>query len=208
MKPTLPWLLFIRACIISLHWITPLSVAICTFQLFYPRQLYLPIALQSWLIAETVFYIVVYFPLRRYLQRPAIHPELGTREERRTLFDRCTNTVPDPERYIHKWFMDSPSSDIKRENVKEFLWWAFLSSAQPNEAHEEEVEEYTLKTEHMLGRSFEPGRGKAKCLRLTVDEVKMYHRSLFWYFVSILCIEVFWSGLINHHCSVYLWWIR
>lgn len=208
MKPTLLWLLFIRACIISLHWITPLSVAICTYLLFSPRQLHLPIALQLWFFAETVFYIVVYFPLRHYLQRSAVHPELGTREERRTLFDRCTKTIPDAERYIQKWFMDSPSSEIKLENVKEFLRWAFLSSARPNETHEEEVEEYALKTEHMLGRPFEPGRGKAKCLRLTIDEVKMLHRSLFWYFVSILRVEGIWSELTDHHCSVYLWWIR
>ena len=49
---------------------------------------------------------------------------------------------------------------------------------------DEELEEYVDKFEMLLGRKLDPGRGKAVPLRLTIDEVKMLHRSLLWYLVS------------------------
>lgn len=185
MGPSTSEYIFIRACIIFLHWITPLSIALCAIIfVFKPNGLTLPLIVKAWLVLETIFYFVVYFPLRHHLQKPATHPELILREKRRVQFIRCMEDIPDPERYLSKWFMDSPSSEIKRENVKEFLRWAFLSTGEVNEADEDEVEEYTVATEEQLGRKFEPGRGQAKCLRLTLDKVTMTHRSLFWYLVS------------------------
>src|SRR4051794_26223014 len=103
-------------------------------------------------------------------------------------------SVPDPERYLSRWFMDSPPSQIKRENVKEFLRWAFLSINIVDEAYEDEVEEYTQMTEKFLGREFEPGRGSAKRIRLTLDKVNMLHRSLFWYLVKQQCSSWLTTG--------------
>lgn len=177
--------LFIRACIIFLHWISPSSILICAIAFVTkPRLSALSTALAFWLVLETAFYLLIYFPRKHYLQKPALHPELGMRGDRRRLFDRCMASIPDPEYYLVKWFMDSPMSEIKRENVKDFLRWAFLSTQEINEAEEKEVNDYTVATEKLLGTTFAPGRGKAKCLRLTFDKVNMLHRSLFWYFVS------------------------
>jgi hypothetical protein len=67
--------------------------------------------------------------------------------------------------------MDAPISEINRENVKEFLRWAFLDTGDHVEEHEEELEEYLGELEKLLGRKLEPGRGSAKCLRLTLDKV-------------------------------------
>lgn len=49
---------------------------------------------------------------------------------------------------------------------------------------DEELEEYVERFETLLGRKLDPGRGNAVPLRLTIDEVKMLHRSLLWYLVS------------------------
>lgn len=49
---------------------------------------------------------------------------------------------------------------------------------------DEELNEYVDKFETLLGRKLDPGRGKAVPLRLTIDKVKMLHRSLLWYLVS------------------------
>ncbi len=76
--------------------------------------------------------------------------------------------------------------EIRRENVKDFLRWAFLDTKEPYPTHDEELEEYVGEVEKLLRRQLEPGRGKAKCLRLTHDKVEMLHRSLTWYFVSYL----------------------
>lgn len=190
MGPSTSEYVFIRACIIFLHSITPLSIALSVIILVFRPSVFsistafsLSSVVAIWLALETAFYFVVYFPLKRHLQKPASHPELVPRRQRRLQFIRCMEQIPDPERYLSRWFMDSPPSEIKRENVKEFLRWAFLSAEEVDEAFEDEVEEYTQATEDLVGREFEPGRGKAKCLRLTIDKVNMLHRSLFWYLV-------------------------
>lgn len=82
--------------------------------------------------------------------------------------------------------MDAPASEIKRENVKDFFRWAFLSKSVPNKVDDGELEEFVREMEKLLGRKIEHGRGNAKCFRLTLGEVDMLHRSLVWYMVSFL----------------------
>lgn len=84
-----------------------------------------------------------------------------------------------------KWFRDAQTAEIKRENVKDFLRWAFLNMAEPDPVYDEELEEYVGGLERLLGRQLEAGRGNAKCLRLTLDKVDMLHRSLTWYLVGL-----------------------
>ena len=175
--------IFIRACIFVLHWIAPLSIFWCLVSLLYP-PFHLHWIFQAWATIETAFYLLVYHPRRIYLQRAATHPTPISRERRRALFCRCHQNIPDPERYLRKWFRDAPTSEIKRENVKDFFRWAFLNNGVPNIIEDEELEEYIRDLEELLNRRIEPGRGSAKCFRLTLDEVDMLHRSLTWYLVS------------------------
>jgi len=192
--------LFIRVCIFVLHWIAPLSVLLCAVLL--TTRPTVPLALAAWLILETAFYLLVYLPRKYYLQRPALHPELVPPEDRRRLFYRCLKSIPDPDQYLSKWFMDSPAWEIKTENIHEFLRWAFLNTQDVNEEQEQEINEYTEATENLVGRSFAPGRGSAKSLRLTFDKVNMLHRSLFWYLVSHGRRNLKSAYLTNHHGSV------
>ena len=75
-------------------------------------------------------------------------------------------------------------AEIKRENVKEFFCWAFLNKGVWSALDEEELDEYADKMEELLGRRLEAGKGPAKPLLLTLDDARMMHRSLIWYFVS------------------------
>ena len=126
------------------------------------------------------------------LQRAASHPETLPLQKRKGLFQLCLHTVKDPEHYLKYWFRGASLSDIKRENVKgkslaeslsklltrkELFCWAFLNKAAWGPDDDEELEEYADKTETLLGRKLEPGRGKAVCLRITIDEVKTMYRS-------------------------------
>lgn len=176
--------IFIRSCIFVLRGITPLSILFCLSSLVSPPQLPVLRIVQVWATLETAFYLLVYHPRKIYLQRAAIHPTLISRERRRVLFRRCHKHIPDPGRYLAKWFMDAPASEIKRENLKDFFRWAFLNAAEPNTADDEELEEYIGETEELLKIKIQPGRGHANCLRLTLDKVDMLHRSLTWYLVS------------------------
>ncbi|TIA20437.1 hypothetical protein D6C80_02436 [Aureobasidium pullulans] len=190
MGPSTSEYIFIRACITFLHWIAPLSIALSVAMFCYRPSRSEGFSLQAiliiWALLETAFYVVVFLPLRRHLQKPASHPKLVPYEQRRQEFIRCMGTVPDLDQFLSKWFRDSPLSEIKRENVKEFLRWAFLDIDDIDETYEEEVEEYVQMIEKNHQRKFEPGRGNAMCIRLTFDEVNLLHRSLFWY----LCVFV------------------
>jgi hypothetical protein len=148
------------------------------------RTLRLPLAIECWLTAEAVSYSIFYLPFRYYLQLPAIHPDPLSREEREKLFTRCWATVTDPEKYLSQWFRGARMEEIKRENVREFIQWAFFNTEQVAEEDGEEVETYLDETERLLGRELPLGRGNAKSIRLTLDSVGCSHRSLFWYFVS------------------------
>jgi len=175
--------IFIRTSICLLHLVAPLSIFYSLARwLTYPL-FHLPLILEIWLALEAVFYLVIYLPLSLHLQAATAHPTPVCRSDRRKLFRRCRDNVPDPERYLTKWFRDAPTAEIKRENVKDFFRWAFLNTGDPGPEHDEELEEYASELEKMLGRKLEPGRGNAKCLRLTLDKVEMLHRSLTWYLV-------------------------
>lgn len=175
---------FIRTCIFFLHLVAPLSVLYLAANVLARPPFRLPRVLEIWLALEAAFYCIIYLPRRVYLQKAARHPETPSCDDRRKLFRRCHDNILDPSRYLRKWFLDAPLAEIKRENVKEFFRWAYLNTGEPDPAYEDEVEEYVEEMEKLLGRRLEPGRGNAKCLRLTLDNVDMLHRSLTWYLVS------------------------
>ena len=97
--------------------------------------------------------------------------------------------MTDPEQYIRGWFKGADVKDIRRKDVKEWLTWAFFDRDWEDGKDEDEIEEYTLEIESMLRKRFRPGKGTVKSLRLTIDPVDMLHRSLLWYFVSILRMD-------------------
>lgn len=91
--------------------------------------------------------------------------------------------------------------------MKEFLLWAFFNRGGPPGDDDDELEEYVIATEQGLGKPIEEGRGKAMCLRLTIDNVDMLHRSLVWYFcvgfVDFLTyVKLLWYGFHFHRMAV------
>ncbi len=179
--------LFIRSCIFVLHLIAPLSIVHFLARWFVKIPFYIPRILEAWLTLEAAFYLLVYLPLRAHLQKPSsTAPPTLSREDRRVLFRRCHDNIPDPEEYLSKWFLGAAEDDIRRENVKDFFRWAFLDTRDPDPAHSDELEEQVGEMEKLLGRELLPGRSSTKCLRLTFDKVEMLHRSLAWYCVSYI----------------------
>ena len=185
---SLPEYLFIRTSIAFLRVITPLSVAYCIACVAYPPKSVVFRFLLAWAALESTFYLLGYLLRKQSLQQPAVHPTLVPETRRRELFERCYQTISNPEYYLAKWFLGGPAEEIKRENVKEFFRWAFLNTAHRDAAHEEELEHYADGVESLLGRKLPQGHGSAKCLRLTIDAVDMMHRPLIYYAVRSLCL--------------------
>lgn len=185
-----PKLVFIRSVILSLRLIAPAGVLYCLIfptvrpQQFFRRSLLLPFSI--WAISEFGFLLIAYLPLKLLLQQDAIHPEPPSRFERRLLFQRCLESVPDRETYIFGWFLGSPLSQIKRENLKEFYAWSLMNKKYEDIDNEEatELENYADQLEEKFGRKLESGSGQASSLRGTLESVYMQHRPLVWYLVS------------------------
>jgi pimeloyl-ACP methyl ester carboxylesterase len=177
---------FIRFCIVGLHYLVPLCLLYCALVIIFhgfrtALTSPVPLIIESIALAESLFFLVVYLPYSSFLQRNAIHPPAPSRAERAELFRLCNDNIADCEAYLQKWFLGSDPKEIKRENVKVFLLWAFFNRGGPPGDDNEELEEYVTATEKLLGRPIEEGRGNAQCLRLTLDRVDMLHRSLTWY---------------------------
>jgi hypothetical protein len=180
---------FIRACIFGLQSIGPLSILYCLTWILsngfdLVPAINVPPPFKAWAIAEAIFFVFVSILYREKLQYEAQHPPAPTRNERMELFDICNTNILEPEIYLKKWFLGAPAHEIKRDNVKEFFLWAFFNRDGAPGEDDDELEEYVVATEKLLGRKIEEGRGNAVCLRLTVDGVRMSHRSILWYFVS------------------------
>ena len=148
---------FIRIFIFILHYIAPLSFLYCIIITMDPAATYrIRPAVELWIFAEALFWT-------------------------------CFKTeVTDPDQFIQGWFKGAEIKDIRRDEVKEWLAWAFFDRDYEGREDEDEIEEYTLEIESMLRKDFRPGKGTVKPLKLTIDPVDMLHRSLLWYFVSTL----------------------
>jgi hypothetical protein len=85
-----------------------------------------------------------------------------------------------------EWFTGTP---IQRENIKEWLLYAFFS-CQPSEAgnqYDEELEKYLTTLEDLRHTKFQPGRNKkVSAMKPGFDALRMLHRPLAWYFVSAI----------------------
>jgi len=139
--------LFIQARILFLHNIAPISIMysvqpIISQFLCLPTCLcHIPFPIQVWLIAEAVFCATVFIPLKHTLRNSAIHHRSLSAGDREKLFRKCNENVPDFEKYLSRWLMVSEAEHIKRDDVKDFIRWAFFDPRQIQERHQQQEEE-------------------------------------------------------------------
>ncbi|KAL8300119.1 hypothetical protein RB593_009800 [Gaeumannomyces tritici] len=159
---------------------------------------------------DSAFALVVYLPYRRRAERlVASYPPPMSPLQRRKLFDTCFENVPDCETYLRGWFLGAEIRDIRRDNVHEFLAWAFFdrdSSAVSatvesglllDQDEEAELQGYLDEIDGRLraaassdGVGLLPGHGPARSLRLSVDEVHMRFRGFIWYLI-VMAVDIF-----------------
>lgn len=160
------------------------------------------------LVIEAGFYATIYRPYQHRLKDQAVHPEVLNSNERRALFYRCFDNITSAEAYLRGWFLGADPEDIRRDNIKEFLLWAFFEREDDQSVEEdgsavEDLNEFIKYIETRLGRQLEPGRSAIKSLRLTLDGIETRYRSLLWYFV-VFTVDVFthallaWKGFQYH----------
>ncbi|KAI5923995.1 hypothetical protein F4810DRAFT_157726 [Camillea tinctor] len=191
---SLPEYIFIRACIFLLQYTTPLCLSIFLLRAIAVSHGDLALSLSSttnrvllaYSLLDTLYAIFLYVPYRRRLQQEAKHPPPLSAAGRRVLFERCLDHVPDLRRYLRLWFLGAEEAEVRRENVRDFLLWAFFDSRPDCKLTDDETQEldnYIAIIEQRTGRRFAPGRGKANGLRLTLDDIEICYRSVGWYFI-------------------------
>lgn len=195
LNPTPSALIFIR------FWIFALQYAPVFYILLPP-----PFSIFA-LLTELFYYLFIYRRFKARLAEPAQHPP-DTREERQALFQRCLDNIPDPERYLSWWALGADIAQVKKENARDFLRWAF---ADRNDAGSPEVEseldDYLAKTERLLGRPFPDGRGSAVPMKLTFDTIQTRYRTVLWYLTvgivdSATHVRMLWNGFQFHSASL------
>lgn len=184
LNPTTHELVFIRFCVFFLTYLP------CIIP-------FLPPPFWALLPVEALYYFLVLRPFERRLSLRASHPPDNDNVDRQALFQRCLENVPDPERYLSLWALGAHPDDIKRDNVRDFLLWAFFDREHVVPDVEVELEAYVNKTEELLGRPLAPGRGRAVPMRLTFDHVPTRYRSVVWYMIV---------GLVDSATHCHLLW--
>ncbi|KAI0820178.1 Alpha/Beta hydrolase protein [Trametes gibbosa] len=179
---SLPEYIFIRVCICALRLVAPLSIIYTCASLYYGQFLF-----SRWLglytVAEASFYLLVFLPRCKMLQKSAIHPPLPPREEREALFAKCFARVSHSQ-MASGWFFSAPPDGIKRENVIEWLLWALFGSHRSGLQDEwiDELHGYVQKMETLLGRELKQGWDETvRCMKVSLDPVDAVHRPLLWY---------------------------
>ncbi|EPQ57705.1 hypothetical protein GLOTRDRAFT_71571 [Gloeophyllum trabeum ATCC 11539] len=176
--------IFIRLCILLLRSVAPLSILYLLLSWYY-KSILINEYVGFYALAEASFFLFVYLPRKRLLQRPAQHPPLLDREELRMHYERCCTHLRNTA-HTTGWFFSCAFNDIKRENVMEWLLWAFFHCTGQDKLKdwEAELEQYVQQLEKAIGQRFDPGRNPSvMSMRTTLDPVMMVHRPLVWYMI-------------------------
>ncbi|KPI38739.1 uncharacterized protein AB675_5854 [Cyphellophora attinorum] len=110
----------------------------------------------------------------------SFHPSPLDRQQREKLFSQCfeVDDATGLSADLSKWFLGAPITAIGRDNMKEWLRWAFLNADMDDPMMNEELDSYITRLEVKLSMSFQPGKSDVKSIRLTLDKVNAFHRSM------------------------------
>jgi pimeloyl-ACP methyl ester carboxylesterase len=196
-------LVFSRVFIWLFRAVAPLSITywlFVTFGLFPSKRL--PTALEAWLLAESLFYLFVYLPMSYAVHGPGMKVDCNDRKQRCSLFNKCIATITDPVRYVSLWHRGAPIESIGRENVKEWICWAFMDKDTGGFDEDEELEEYVDALENLLpdGMKFRPGKTPGvQTLRFSLDPVNISHKPLLFYVLGVGGADIYAALIMWYH---------
>ncbi|KAI8976097.1 Alpha/Beta hydrolase protein [Pilobolus umbonatus] len=159
-----------------------------------------------WLGCELIFYVFFHITRKR-MQRilPSVAP---SPKERSDLYAVCLANIENPEVWLTEWFAMTYDStihptfeEIGRENVAEWLSWAFFALPLENVLHDESAtEELNYMIDHFEEEfhvHLEPGYNEeVSAYRISFDPVHAHHRPLIFYTVIQFLTALF--GFVAH----------
>ena len=104
-------------------------------------------ALSIWMVAETLWFPYYLFTVRRLQRTRPVHHATEDSQARKDLILKCWDaleTAARPDRkeediqaFLSGWFLGAPFAEIKRENLKSWVAWAFLDRDYTKEEDDE-----------------------------------------------------------------------
>ncbi|KAJ9616753.1 hypothetical protein H2200_000472 [Cladophialophora chaetospira] len=199
-------LIFSRVFAWCFQAIAPLSLTYCGLTTLSALNVLsfrrLPRPLEAWLLAESLFYLLVYLPMSVAIHRPAMEVSVTDRKERQALFKKCIMTINDPVRYISLWHRGAPIETVGRDNVKEWICWAFMGREAWGSDEDEELEGYVDELENLLPNGIKFRQGKApsvKTLRFSLDPVNISHKPLLFYSLGVGGADIYAALIMWYH---------
>jgi pimeloyl-ACP methyl ester carboxylesterase len=193
--------------------IAPLSFAYCSYRMLgiigISRVPHLPKAFELWLLAETSFYLLIYLPMSIGVHGPAMSLAIPDRAKRHHLFNKCIATITDPVRYVSLWHRGAPIERIGREDVKEWICWAFMNKGNWDSDEDTELDQYVNNLEKLFadGLKFKEGHGTGvKTLRFSLDPVNLTHKPLLFYVLGVGGADIYaalvmWYNGYQHYAT-------
>ncbi|KAI8067820.1 Alpha/Beta hydrolase protein [Gongronella butleri] len=173
-----------------------------------------PVWAHYWLLLELLFYVYFQITCNRMQHKTAM--ATLTPKERRHLVLLCIDNIEHVHEWLPGWFVDkdtqqAPHMDsICRDNVLEWIAWAFCLQRLEQVDNVKELEWMIDKFERKHHITFAPGyNDRLQARRLNLDPMNAYHRPLVFY-ISIQCLTVFYElvvlqwryGMAKHHVRV------
>ncbi|KAJ3205691.1 hypothetical protein HDU67_008686 [Dinochytrium kinnereticum] len=110
----------------------------------------------------------------------AIHRKRDAHLSAMNLFRRVQAEVTDFEAFLSEWFLGRRVEELGVDDVGVWLAWAFFGKEVGglSEAERRDLEVMAAEVQRELGVSLQAGSSGAKCLRHTLDPMKVQHRPL------------------------------
>jgi hypothetical protein len=151
----------------------------------HPMRRYWFIALWAWSAVELVFYAYQWW-LEWTIRRMKPNPPPLDPQMRRQLLQHTWEHISDPYTFISRWFLQTPHTELGKENCLEWLAWAFFGKHIEHLEPEERDELHSITKDLMEGIDLKEGKSySAKSMRHNIDPISILPRPLAAYVVSV-----------------------
>jgi len=172
---------FIRLSILSLRTVAPASIFYCVSRLF--GYGFLPLPFEVIAFVEAIFLLFISLPRQHVLDKSKPLAPRRSLEERQQLFDKCLRSLPDLESFLITWFKGRALRNVRADDIKDLMAWAFCYKTRGTPADDDELNGYLDRAEKILGRTFRPGRGLYRPSQVSTDPLNLQHRPFLFYVV-------------------------
>ncbi|KAL1923426.1 uncharacterized protein VTP21DRAFT_8406 [Calcarisporiella thermophila] len=167
-----------------------------------------------WSAAECAF-SVYYYRTSKRLQHRVLPPSLSPQEMNRIFFECCSHAT-EITATLSLWFNGAHVNDLRKENIREYLGWAFYDKYLDElTVQEVQTTEGMIRIlEQKIGSKLENGyNSNVNCMRMTLDPFTSLSRPLVVYGIVsvadlVMGLYLSYQGFRRMQCGHLSYWMR